>query len=147
MEVVASVEVPVSAQKLFNFVADLANYSSWLDFVHKVDLVVEPNNDGPTWLVELRARLGLLARSKRLRMTRTVFQSPNLVVFERRENDSRRHAEWVLRATITNTADGALLHMSLHYSGSLFTGGAMERALTEQIDTGRERLIKLLSAS
>ena len=146
MDLVASVEVPVSVEKLFVYVADLANYSSWLEFVHKVELVAESNETDATWLVELRAKLGVLARSKRLRMTRTVCEAPRLVVFERREQDARRHSAWVLRATVSETATGAKLETNLHYSGSLFTGGMLERALSDQITTGREKLIQQLSA-
>ena len=114
--------------------------------MHKVELVAESNETDATWLVELRAKLGVLARSKRLRMTRTVCEAPRLVVFERREQDARRHSEWVLRATVSPTATGAKLETNLHYSGSLFTGGMLERALNEQIATGREKLIQQLSA-
>ena len=146
MDLVASVEVPVSVEKLFDYVADLANYSSWLEFVHKVDLVGESTESDTTWLVELRAKLGVLARSKRLRMTRTLCEHPKVVVFERREQDSRRHSEWILRATVSQTATGAKLETNLHYSGNLFTGGMLERALSDQIATGREKLIQQLSA-
>ena len=146
MDLVASVEVPVSVEKLFDYVADLANYSSWLEFVHKVELVGASIETDATWLVELRTKLGVLARSKRLRMTRTECESPRLVVFERCEQDSRRHSEWVLRATVSETATGARLETNLHYSGNLFTGGVLERALNEQIATGREKLIQQLSA-
>lgn len=146
MDVVASVEVPVSAEKLFDYVADLANYSSWLEFVHKVEPISDSGNSDPTWMVELRAKLGVLARSKRLRMSRTIYEKPRVVVFERREQDSRRHAEWILRAIVSETADGAKLETNLHYSGKLFTGTMLERALTDQITTGRQRLIQLLSA-
>ncbi|GDX18731.1 hypothetical protein LBMAG06_08600 [Actinomycetes bacterium] len=146
MDLVASVEVPVSVEKLFDYVADLANYSSWLEFVHKVELVGESTETDTTWLVELRAKLGVLARSKRLRMTRTLCEHPKVVVFERREQDSRRHSEWILRATVSQTATGAKLETNLHYSGNLFTGGMLERALSDQIATGREKLIQQLSA-
>ena len=146
MDLVASVEVPVSVEKLFDYVADLANYSTWLEFVHKVELVGESTETDVTWLVELRAKLGVLARSKRLRMTRTLCEHPKLVVFERREQDSRRHSEWVLRATVSQTATGAKLETNLHYSGNLFTGGMLERALSDQIAAGREKLIQQLSA-
>lgn len=145
MDLVASVEVPVSVEKLFDYVADLANYSSWLEFVHKVELVGESTETDATWFVELRAKLGVLARSKRLRMTRTLCEHPKLVVFERREQDSRRHSEWILRATVSQTATGAKLETNLHYSGNLFTGGMLERALSDQIATGREKLIQQLS--
>ena len=146
MDLVASVELPVSVEKLFDYVSDLANYSSWLEFVHKVELVGESIETDATWLVELRAKLGVLARSKRLRMARTLGEHPRLVVFERREQDSRRHSDWVLRATVSPTATGAKLETNLHYSGSLFTGGMLERALSDQIATGREKLIQQLSA-
>ena len=146
MDLVASVEVPVSVEKLFDYVADLANYSSWLEFVHKVELVSESTETDATWHVELRAKLGVLARSKRLRMTRTLCEHPKVVVFERREQDSRRHSEWILRATVSQTATGAKLETNLHYSGNLFTGGMLERALSDQIATGREKLIQQLSA-
>ena len=146
MDLVASVEVPVSVEKLFDYVADLANYSSWLEFVHKVELVGESTESDTTWLVELRAKLGVLARSKRLRMTRTLCEHPKVVVFERREQDSRRHSEWILRATVSQTATGAKLETNLHYSGNLFTGAMLERALSDQIATGREKLIQQLSA-
>jgi hypothetical protein len=151
MDLVASVEVPVSAERLFEYVADLENYSSWLEFVHKVELVGESIEKSlekeATWIVELRAKLGVLARSKRLRMTRTCFEPPRLVVFERREHDSRRHSDWILRATVSPTVNGAKLETNLHYSGNLFTGGMLERALSDQIATGREKLIEQLSAN
>ncbi len=146
MDLVASVEVPVSVEKLFDYVADLANYSSWLEFVHKVELVGESTESDTPGLVELRAKLGVLARSKRLRMTRTLCEHPKVVVFERREQDSRRHSEWILRATVSPTATGAKLETNLHYSGNLFTGGMLDRALSDQIATGREKLIQQLSA-
>ena len=146
MDLVATVEVPVSVEKLFDYVSDLAKYSSWLEFVHKVELVGESIETDATWLVELRAKLGVLARSKRLRMTRTLCEYPRLVVFERREQDSRRHSDWVLRATVSPTATGAKLETNLYYSGSLFTGGMLERALSDQIATGREKLIQQLRA-
>ena len=46
--------------------ADLSTYPEWLALVTEA----EPQGDH-TWLVTLRARLGPLARSKRLRMVRT----------------------------------------------------------------------------
>ncbi|MFZ8935768.1 MAG: SRPBCC family protein [Ilumatobacteraceae bacterium] len=55
MDLIASVEVPVSVEKLFDYVADLANYSSWLEFVHKVELVGESTETDATWLVDATA--------------------------------------------------------------------------------------------
>ena len=142
MDVIATVEVPVSPEKLFAYISDLVNYESWLEIVHSVKLF-----DANSWTVELRARLGPFARSKRLRMVRTSCDEPNSVVFERVEKDERRHSSWVLSATVSKTTTGSSLETKLHYSGSLFTGGLLERALADQIKTGREKLIQQLSAN
>lgn len=147
MEVVASVEVPVSPEVLFSYISDLANYPRWLELVHSASAVDDlVDKTRPTWQVELQARIGVFARSKRLRMTRTICEAPNLVVFERNEQDSRKHAEWVLRATVNATPVGAELVTNLNYSGKLFTNSVLERALADQIKTGREKLIQQLSA-
>ena len=142
MDVIATVEVPVAPEKLFGYISDLVNYESWLEIVHSVKLF-----DANSWTVELRARLGPFARSKRLRMVRTSCDEPNSVVFERVEKDERRHSSWVLSATVSKTTTGSSLETKLHYSGSLFTGGLLERALADQIKTGREKLIQQLSVS
>ena len=142
MDVIATVEVPVAPEKLFGYISDLVNYESWLEIVHSVKLF-----DANSWTVELRARLGPFARSKRLRMVRTSCDEPNSVVFERVEKDERRHSSWVLSATVNKTTTGSSLETKLHYSGSLFTGGLLERALADQIKTGREKLIQQLSVN
>jgi len=150
MDVSANVDVPVSVEILFSFVADLKNYESWLEMVHSVKLgsdVSSTSDDLDTWIVELRARLGPFARSKRLRMIRKICEAPNCVVFERAENDERSHSAWVLSATVSQTEKGSSLQMNLHYSGSLFTGGLLERALADQIEQGREKLIQQLIAN
>jgi hypothetical protein len=150
MDVTASVDVPVSVEILFCYVSDLKNYESWLEMVHSVKPVsdvVSTSHDLDTWMVELRARLGPFARSKRLRMVRKLFKAPYCVVFERAENDGRSHSAWVLSATVSETEKGSSLQMNLHYSGSLFTGGLLERALADQIEQGREKLIQQLIAS
>ena len=150
MDVMANVEVPVSAEKLFNYVSDLQNYESWLEMVYSVkssDHDLTSSQDLKFWAVELRARLGPFARSKRLRMVRKICKAPYCVVFERAENDGRRHSAWMLSATVSQTKNGSSLQMNLHYSGSLFTGGLLERALADQIEQGREKLIQLLIAN
>jgi hypothetical protein len=147
MDVHASVDAPCAGAVLFPLVDDLGSYPSWSDLVHVAERDVD-DPDGPAWQVELRARVGPLARSKRLRMVRTVHRSDaGLVVFERRETDGRRHAPWVLRAeVVASGVDRCVLHMHLHYGGSLWTGGVLERTLTDQIEAGRERLVTLLAA-
>ncbi len=144
MDVHASVDAKVSAERLFPKVADLATYPQWLDIVHSVEL--EPvHGETPAWRVELRARVGPFARSKRLRMVRSKCESPQLVVFERQEDDGKQHSAWVLRVAIDPSESGSTLHMHLHYGGSLFTGIVMERLLADQIRHGSDRLLAMFA--
>jgi hypothetical protein len=145
MDVYASLGAPCPADELFVFVEDLGQYPSWVDLVHRAEPIAAATEEGdarPLWQVELRARLGPLARSKRLRMQRTAHDAAeHVVVFERHEIDGRRHSPWVLRAEVADTADGCALQMHLHYGGGLWTGGVLERTLADQITNGRERLL------
>lgn len=143
MDVHASVDAPCPPARLLDEVDDLSLYPGWLDLVHRAIAVA--GADAPTWDVELRARVGPLARSKRLRMQRTVHDSAaGRVVFERREADGRRHSPWTLSAEITPSNSGSTLTMHLHYGGALWTGGVLERVLADQITNGRERLLLLV---
>ncbi len=143
MDITASLEAPCAAAVLFELVDDLSTYPQWNGLVHTA--VAEPG-DEPVWDVELRARLGPLARSKRLRMVRTVRDAEAYTVtFERDQADRRNHSPWVLAATIVEHSGLSTLTMYLHYGGSLWTGGALERALADQITSGRERLLQLVA--
>lgn len=144
MDVHASLEAPCSADELFAFVDDLAKYPAWVDLVHRAT----PLDGAAEWQVELRARIGPLARSKQLRMRRTTLDPVgHAAVFERHETDGRRHSPWVLRAHVADVGDGCSLHMHLHYGGGLWTGGVLERALADQITNGRERLLALVRST
>ncbi|CAN5523088.1 hypothetical protein BH10ACT2_BH10ACT2_06300 [soil metagenome] len=151
MDVHASLEAPCDADVLFGLVDDLAVYPHWVDLVHRAD----PLSDGEwdvvsdaVWQVELRARIGPLARSKRLRMKRTAHDVvARHVVFTRAEADSRRHSAWVLTADVAPLTAGSALRMHLHYGGGLWGGGLLERALADQITNGRARLAALASAT
>lgn len=129
-------------QRLWSVVSDLATYPRWVGIVHRAD----PAVDG-SWDVELRGRVGPFARSKRLRMERTTSEEPGLVVFERRELDGRRHAAWRLQAQVAAQGSGSLLTMTLHYGGSMFGAGVLERLLGEQIESSRQRLLDVLAGS
>lgn len=143
MDITASLEAPCTADQLFELVDDLSTYPQWNGLVHSA--VAEPGDD-PVWDVQLRARLGPLARSKRLRMARTVRDvHAHAVVFERNQADGRNHSPWVLSAAIVEHDGLSTLTMHLHYGGSLWTGGALERVLAEQITSGRERLLELVA--
>lgn len=142
MDVTASLEAPCDPAVLFTWVDDLSRYVEWTDVVHSATV----DADASTWRVELRARVGPFARSKQLRMVRTLHDAVQHVVeFERREVDGKRHAPWILRAEVDGSGAAATLRMHLHYGGSLWTGGLLERALAEQITSGRERLAALVS--
>ncbi len=142
MDVHASLEAPCSADDLFALVDDLAKYPAWMDLVHRA----EPESDDLTWRVELQARVGPLARSKRLRMVRAACDPvAHTVRFERQEADGRRHSPWVLDARIDEVAGVSTLTMHLHYGGGLWTAGVLERVLADQITSGRERLLALVS--
>jgi Polyketide cyclase / dehydrase and lipid transport len=146
MDVTATVEAPVGVEKLFAVVADLATYPHWLGIVHQVAVQAAGLGEPIAWLVELRGKVGPFARSKRLRMVQSVCESPNIVMFERRETDGRKHSPWVLTAQVGATSVGSNLTVNLHYGGALFTGGVLERLLADQIAQGRERLLAVLQA-
>jgi hypothetical protein len=146
VDITATVEAPVGAGKLFAVVADLATYPHWLGIVHQVTAEASGSGEPIAWLVELRGKVGPFARSKRLRMVRSMCESPNKVVFERQETDGRKHSPWVLTAQVGAASVGSNLTVKLHYGGTLFTGGVLERLLADQIVQGRERLLAVLQA-
>ena len=144
MQLEAALRTAAPAARVLAYVADLADYPQWMSLVHSATAV--PAATVPTWDVELRAKVGPFARSKRLRMVRTIFDTtnPTRVVFERRELDGREHAAWRLEVTINTTALGATeLVMQLHYDGRLFVS-VVEAILQQNIDAGRSKLAALL---
>lgn len=141
MDVVADLDAPYPAAVVWDVVSDLGTYPDWLDIVGKA----VPAGDA-AWTVDLRGKVGPFARSKRLRMVRTLAQAPNRVLFEREELDGKEHSAWVLRASVeADGADASRLRMELHYGGSLF-GPVLERVLGDTIERSRPRLLELLAA-
>ncbi|MEM7091627.1 MAG: SRPBCC family protein [Actinomycetota bacterium] len=140
----ASVSAPPA--RTIDTLSDLGTYPEWLSLVTGADPV-----DDETWMVTLRARLGPLARSKRLRMTRTHLDATR-VRFERNEVDGREHAEWILEAAVAPAEDSETSHarsevvVHLHYSGSLWSG-PLEIALSAFEGSAAERLDAYLSRS
>lgn len=146
MDVTADLEAPCTPAELFAWVEDLGRYPAWLEIVPRAAPVDAHSDDpGPAWSVDLRGRLGPLARSKRLRMVRTALDAGR-VRFERVEHDGRRHSPWVLEATVDETAGGARLRVHLHYGGSL-VGPLIERLLADEITRSRPRLLALVAGS
>jgi hypothetical protein len=148
VDVTAELDAACPPEALFAWVEDLGRYPAWLDIVPRAE--PDDADDGPAWRVDLRGRLGPLARSKRLRMVRTVHESPSVVVFERQERDGRSHASWVLRAEVTSldaADDGeprSRLTMHLHYGGGLW-GPVLERVLGDEIERSRPRLVRAIT--
>ncbi len=153
MDVTAELDAPCAPDALFAWVEDLERYPAWLDIVPRAERDSGDDGDGaggadgPAWRVDLRGRLGPLARSKRLRMVRAVHQPPSVVVFQREENDGRSHAPWILRAEVVALPEGeggearSRLTMHLHYGGGLW-GPVLERVLGDEIERSRPRLLR-----
>ncbi len=164
VDVVADVDLPCSDVVLFGFVDDLSRYPQWLDIVARAEpLPVDPGDTtarsavspkavdldaSAAWAVDLRGRLGPLARSKRLRMVRTEMVVPERAVFERAELDGRRHSPWRLAVDVTptdGTTAGSHLRMQLHYGGTLL-GPVVERLLRDEIERSKGRLAALVAS-
>jgi len=140
----ADLVAPCPPAALFAWVEDLGRYPQWLDIVPRAEAVEAQEGDpGPAWSVDLRGRLGPFARSKRLRMVRTVHEPMDRVRFERLEHDGRQHAGWVLSAEVAAVDGGSRLSMHLHYGGGL-GGPLVERLLTDEITQSKPRLLALV---
>jgi hypothetical protein len=143
VDVAADLDAGCSPARLRELVRDLSRYPTWLSIVPRAEPEAgegEPTGDGAVraWSVELRAKVGPLARSKRLRMVRTLDDDDH-VRFERDELDGRQHSPWVLDARIAPTDGGSRVSMSLHYGGAL-GGSFVERMLRDEIEASRPRL-------
>ncbi|HRA34401.1 MAG TPA: SRPBCC family protein [Acidimicrobiales bacterium] len=149
MEIVAEMEAPCTPAALFAWVDALDRYPAWLEIVTRATPRADTSDDVPTWDVDLRGRIGPLARTKRLRMVRAVHHPDERVVFERRELDGRSHSPWVLDAAVmpseAASPGGSRLVMVLRYGGGLF-GPVLERILRDEIEQSRLRLLHLVSA-
>jgi len=152
MEIERSVVVAGPPGRAFALVDDLSSYPSWMALVHAVD-VAGPDAGRPAWEVELQAQVGPFARSKRLRMVRTVHEPDGHVVFERVEVDGRTHSPWVLDVRLEPIDGGphetsvgvrrdasSRVTMFLHYGGSLWTGAVLQRVLDDHVERGAEAL-------
>jgi len=140
MDLTAILEASCSLEQLRVWVGDLGRYPEWLSIVPRA--VPEEGSDSNAWAVELRAKVGPIARSKRLRMIRTI-NEPSHIRFEREETDGRSHSPWVLDAELESIATGTRLTMGLHYGGS-FGAGLFERLLNDEIESSKQTLRSLV---
>jgi hypothetical protein len=130
---------------LFEQVAVLDNYPRWMRLVHRVT-PLDADDDRLAWWVELRAKVGPFARSKQLRMVRTVFEPGRRVRFERIQHDDRDHAEWILTAEVgDHTERGTRLTMHLEYTGELWSASILGRILDDEVRRGAAALARVFS--
>ena len=141
MRIERSVRLSATPHVAFSMVDDLGRYPEWMDLVHDVSEAPPSAAGERVWDVELRAQVGPLARSKRLRMVRTVHEPTRRVVFERREVDGRQHSPWILESTLdVHDPDSVDLTMLLTYGGNLWTGAVLERVLDDHVERGAAAL-------
>jgi hypothetical protein len=144
MDLITRVDISAPAAVVFFHLDDLSRYPAWAPLVHSVGESAPHDDGAPAWDVELRAKVGPFARSKRLRMIRVRCDAPRTVEFVRAEIDGRPHAPWHLRATVTEAASGVDVELHLHYGGSLW-GPVLERVLADQVAAGREGLRRVVA--
>ena len=136
-------ELPAQADRIADILRDLANYPDWLEIVRRAEPTDAHTDDvGPAWMVTLRAKVGPLARSKRLRMNRTVDTADHLR-FERAEIDGRDHAAWILDARLSGD-DPCEVVVELRYEGRLWSA-PLEAVLGTQVDDAIPRLRALVT--
>jgi len=129
----SSVHLDVDVSDVYPWVNDLSRFPVWMPLVHAA---VVADGVPDVWTIELRARVGVFARSKRLRMRRTV-NTESRVLFERDENDGKVHAAWVLEVLVEKDDPGCVVTMNLSYAGKLWTAGLLDKVLASQIDAGK----------
>lgn len=137
----SSIDLPYAIEFVRPFVEDLSAYPAWMPMVHTVSVV-----DEEVWAVELRAKVGVFARSKKLRMRRSM-NDENVIVFERDEDDGRQHSPWVMRVLLSPTASGTTVTIDLSYGGTLWTAGILDRVLASQVDAGKAGLVKAVQGA
>lgn len=146
MNIVVDLDVPAPPAAIWPHLELLDRYPPWMRLVHRVE-AVDAIDGNPAWDVELRAKVGPFARSKRLRMARTAYDERHFVRFERAEFDGRDHAEWTLSTTLTEAKAGSVVTADLFYGGELWTGGVLERVLEQEIRQAKASLLSVVTAS
>ena len=134
-------ELPVDQSLVHPYVSDLKKFEEWMPLIHSV----ESAGDN-VWNVELRAKVGVLARSKRLRMRRTS-NTPEHIVFERDESDGRNHSAWTLKVNTEPSQSGCVVTMELTYGGALWTAGILDRVLASQVEAGKAGLTRVVQGA
>lgn len=136
MKYTSSVAIAAPASSVLPHVNSLDEYPVWMPLIHSIEADGED-----AWIVELRAKVGVFARSKRIRMRRTT-NTDSHIVFERDETDGRTHSPWVLSVELQELPGTTQVTMNLLYGGTLWTAGVLDRILASQVDVGKKNLVK-----
>jgi hypothetical protein len=151
MDLEEAIDLAATRAMVVDVLSDLASYAEWLDIVSLAEPAGVDTDDRPVWMVELRARIGPFARTKRLRMVRTVLDvgpERTQVLFTRREEGARDYSDWTLSVVVEDAgAAECRVVLRLHYGGSLWTPGPLERVLADQVRVGRERLSRVVATN
>jgi len=132
------IEVRLDATLLRSILRDLSEFQPLVSIID----VVRPESDA-VWSVDLRADLGPIRRSKRLRMARVSADDEGTLVFERQELDNRRHASWRLTIEIQPVANGSGVEIILDYDGRVPLG-VLEGLVAEEIVAASQRLESII---
>ena len=144
----SSVTLPVTVDAVVPWVSDLQKYREWMPLLHSV----APDGDvtaQPAWNVELRAKVGPFARSKRLRMVRSagvVSADGASFTFERQESGAASHSSWVMNVVVSAVAQGTTVSIDLEYGGALWSAGVLDKVLAAQIEEGKKGLLRVVTA-
>ena len=151
MDLEETIDLAATRPQVVDVLSDLASYAEWLDIVSLAEPAGVEVDGRPVWMVELRARIGPFARTKRLRMVRTVLDigpERTEVLFTRREEGARDYSDWTLSVVVEDAgAAECRVVLRLHYGGSLWTPGPLERVLADQVRVGRERLSRVVATN
>ncbi len=141
MKYTSSVDVAAPLSSVLPHVNSLDEYPAWMPLIHSIE-----SDGSDAWIVELRAKVGVFARSKRIRMRRTT-NTDSHIVFERDETDGRTHSPWVLSVELQERSGTTEVTMKLSYGGTLWTAGVLDRILATQVDVGKKNLVKRIQGA
>lgn len=130
-----TINIKAKPKQLFDVVADLETYPEWLELVDNVQ--TGDSQHQSAWLVTLKARLGPISRSKKLRMVKSV-NYPK-VEFERAETLTKDFSQWKMLAEVSESSEGSTVNIELSYGGR-FWSSTLEKVMESQIERVAKRL-------
>ena len=144
MNLTAAMQAPCAPEALFSWVDDLSRYPSWLGIVERAEPLFPLADGEAAWMVDLRGKVGPLARSKRLRMVRTDRTSRREPCSSAGRPTGATTPPGCWRPRSPRSTAAARSAMRLHYGGALW-GPVLERLLGDEVDRSRDRLLALVS--